>query len=214
MMLSDGPTDKLHWRKKVLGEVNSSNLTFKTFEPRRTSPFVSANHNPVGVFNVPAATDNVTQVTVSAEDLESGEFTLSVAPASGDNIIATYYNQWFNDAEIQQFLTTATEWIQGSDDWTQLPNQLWPAAKTYAAATGYQKLVSKFATNLAETFQLYDAPDKQRFNPITAYTNQAKVLFALAFELRDDVYKNRQGRALAPSSQVIRGRIKDVPPNR
>lgn len=206
ILISDGSTDKLRYRKEVFGNLDSNNKVFKTFEIRRITALVGAVA-PVGVYN------NGSLVAVSSEDLESGEFTLSAAPVAGDVLRATYYIQWFNDAEIQQFLTNASEWISGSDDWTQLANALWPAAKTYSAATAYQKLVSRFSQNLAEQYQLYDAPDGKRFDPTVAWGKESKRLFDLAFELRDDVYKDRQGRAKAPIAKAIRGRIRDVPPN-
>lgn len=207
ILISDGSTDKLRYRKQVFGSIDGSNRVFKTFETRRITALVGAVA-PVGVY------DNGAIQTVDSEDLESGEFTLHSAPAAGDEIRATYYVQWFNDSEIQQFLTSASEWISGADDWTQLANGLWPAAKTYAAATAFQKLVSRFSQNLAEQYQLYDAPDGKRFDPTVAWGKESERLFKLAFELRDDVYKDRQGRAKAPIARSIRGRVRDVPPNR
>ncbi len=207
-LLSDGANDKLVWMKKVLGILNGTNTIFKTFEARRISPLVGSSGSPIGVFN------NGVLVTTSAEDLESGQFTLAVAPVNGDTLVASYYYHWFDDTEIDQFLTTSSEWITGNDDYSSTPNGLWPAAKTYAAATGYQKLVSKMSINLAETFQLYDAPDQKRFDPVKVYGDMAEKMFKLAFELRDDVYKNRKGQALAPIARTMSGRVKDVMPNR
>ncbi len=207
ILLSDGAADKLRYRKEVFGNIDGSNRVFKTFEARRITALVGAAA-PVGVYG------DGTLLPVTSEDLESGEFTITTAPVAGVMLRATYYIQWFNDSEIQQFLTTASEWIGGSDDWTQIGNALWPAAKHYAAATAYQKLAIKFASNLAEQFQLYDAPDQKRFDPIKAYTAMAASMFKLANTLRDDTYKNRQGRGLAPVWGTVRGRTKDVPPNR
>ena len=207
-LLSDGPTDKLLWMKSVVGVLNGTNTIYKTFESRRISPLVGASGSPVGVF------DNGALVSVTAEDLESGQFTLAVAPTNGDILVASYYYHWFDDPEIDQFLTTASEWISGTDDYSSTPQGLWPAAKTYAAASGYQKLVSKMSINLAETYQLSDAPDSKRFDPVKVYGDLAKTMFSLAFELRDDVYKNRKGQALAPIARTMSGRVKDVMPNR
>ena len=207
-ILSDGSTDKLRWIKAVLGQQDGSNTKFKTFEARRVSALVGATGVPLGVFV------NNALVTVSSEDLESGQFILSAAPANGDLVRATYYVQWFTDAEITQFLVTSSEWIQSTDDYTSLDRGLWPAAKMYSGALAYQKLVIRFAQNIAETFQLYDAPDGKRFDPIKTYSDIATKMMKQAFELRDDVYKNRKGQALAPIARAIRGRVRDVPPNR
>lgn len=207
ILLSDGPTDKLRYRKKLIGEVDGINIIFKSFEARRISSFVGSVA-PLGIYV------NNAIVTVVADDIESGECSVSIAPVAGATVRATYYVQWFDDNEVNQFLTSASEWIGYGDDWTQLPNNLWPAAKQYAAASGYQKLSIRFATNLAETYQLYDAPDQKRFDPIKTYSAMATSMFKLAFELRDDVYENRQGQAKAPIARTLRGRVRDVPPNR
>jgi hypothetical protein len=206
-LMSDGPLDKLRWRKKLLGQIDGTNTTFKTFEARRITALVTATA-PLGVYV------NNAIVTVSSEDMESGELYLASAPAPGASVHASYYVQWFDDSEIVQFLVSASEWITGIDDYTSIPNNQWPCAKTYAAAAAYQKLSIKFATNLAETYQLYDAPDEKRFDPVKVYSDMATKMFKLAFELRDDTYKNRQGQALAPIFATRRGRVKDVAPNR
>ncbi len=210
--LSDGATDKLRYRKKLMGQIDGVNTTFKTFEARRITALVGATA-PLGVY-VNAPSSSPALVTVTSEDLESGELYLAAAPAAGSGVHATYYIQWFDDAEIVQFLTSASEWITGIDDYTSIPNNQWPCAKTYAGAVAYQKLSIKFATNLAETYQLYDAPDQKRFDPVKVYSEMSEKMFKLAFELRDDTYKNRQGQALAPLFGTIRGRVKDVAPNR
>jgi hypothetical protein len=204
--LSDGPTDKLRYRKKVMNQLDGVNLVFKTFEMRRTSTLVGATGAPAGVF-----VNNVL-ATITAEDLTSGEFTMQTAPANGSALEATYYIQWFTDPEIEEFLTSASEWISGQDDWTQLAQGLEPAAKEYSCATAYQKLVSRMSENVAETYQLEDAPDQKRFDPIAAYMKISTTKFKLAFELRDDFYKSRQGRAKAPIFRTMRGRVRDVPP--
>lgn len=205
--LSDGATDKLAYRKKVIGEQNSTNLTFKTFESRRISVFVTPV-SPAGVFLDNAA------ATVASEDLESGEFTLSgAAPTDGQSLVATYYYQWFTDAELQEFLKSASNWSGYGDDYLQVPDAFQPSVKEYVAFMGYQKLVSKMSVNLAETYQLYDAPDEKRFNPVDMYMKISKQKFDLAVKLRDDVYE-RKGQAKAPRSATIPGRVRDVPPNR
>lgn len=207
--LSDGPQDKLRYRKEAFGNIDGTNATFKTFEVRRLTNFATTLTAPLGVY-----VNQVLQAAATADDLESGEFTLASAPAPGAVLRATYYTQWFDDSEVQQFLTTACEWIGNGDDYTQIANNLFPAAKHYAAAMAYQKLVSRYSANVAEMYQLYDAPDQKRFDPIKAWGDQAERLYKLAFELRDDVYKDRQGQAKAPLWGVARGRVKDVPPNR
>ncbi len=206
--LSDGPTDKLRWRKQIIGQQDGSNLYFKTFESRRVSTLVGGNGSPVGVFV------NDVVATVDTEDLESGQFVMHTAPANGDLVRATYYIQWFTDTEITQFLTQAAEFTLGVDDYTMITGGLLTAAKKFTLGCAYQKLVLRFAQNISETFQLFDVPDEKRFDPIATYSKIAESMFKLAFELRDDVYKDRQGRAKAPIARTMRGRVRDVPPNR
>lgn len=207
-LLSDGPTDKLCWRKQIIGQLDGVNVYFKTFEFRRISAFVTATGTTVGVFvnNVLAA--------VTSEDLTSGQFVMTTPPSNGDNLTATYYVQWFTDAELTQFLVSAAEWIGVADNFINISEGLRPAAKEYACAQAYQKLVSRFSANLSETYQLFDAPDQKRFDPIKAWMDVAEKKMKLAFELRDDFYKDRQGMALAPIFGTNRGRVKDVPPHR
>lgn len=207
-ILSDGPTDKLCYRKPVIGgEANGVNTVFKTFEARRLSTFVGASA-PLGVYV------NGTLAPVTTDDLAIGEFALTTPPADGDSIRATYYHQWFNDDEITEFLVSAAEFVGFQDNYASITPDLRPAAKEYAAGIGYQKLVAKMAVNLAETFQLYDAPDKERFNPVVEYAKISKAKIDLAFKLRDDVYKGRKGQAGAPRFGMVPGTVRDVPPNR
>lgn len=221
-IISDGPTDKLAYRKKVIGQQDGTNQVFKTFEARRISHFSPwtdplsivqpASPAPAGVY-----LDNVRQTisTTDGDNSESGEFTLEgTAPTDGQTLVATYYYQWFNDDELQEFLTDAAEWIGIGTDWLPMPEGLRPAAKEFAAHKAYQKLVSKMAVNLAETYQLYDAPDGKRFDPVAAYMKISKDKYDLAVKLRDDVYDGRKGQAKAPRSAVVVGHVRDVPPNR
>jgi hypothetical protein len=205
-ILSDGPTDKLRYRKAVMNQLDGVNTIFKTFERRRVTTLVTATP-PVGVYV------NNSLVSVSAEDLESGEFTLATAPPNGATLTATYYIQWFDDDELIGFLIQAAEWIQSNTCYAEILESLRPAAKEFAASVAYQKLAAWWSENIAEQYQLYDAPDKERWNPVTAYLSISEKKYKRALELRNDVYQNRKGMALAPISAVIRGRVRDVPPN-
>lgn len=207
-ILSDGPTDKLRYRKQVLNQVGGSNQIFKTFEMRRVTDFTQSGISPCGVFV------NGSSVTVDNDDLMSGEFKLDVAPNEGDELRATYYVQWFLDSELEEFLTQAAEWIGTQDDYVDITEDLRPAAKEYAASVAYQKLAAKFAENLSETFQLSDAPDQKRFDPVSAYMKISDSKMKRAQSLRDDVYKGRKGQAGAPIFGTIRGRARDTAPNR
>jgi hypothetical protein len=207
-ILSDGPTDKLRYRKQVMNMPDGTNLVFKTFEMRRVSALAGADGSPIGVFV------NGTLATVDSEDLTSGEFKLHTAPTEGQSILATYYVQWFTDAELTEFLIQAAEWIGVADSYATLTEDLRPAAKEFAASVAYQKLAAKFAENLAETYQTFDAPDQKRFDPVSAYMKMSDSKMKRAVQLRDDVYTGRKGQAGAPRSATISGRVRDVPSGR
>lgn len=210
--LSDGPTDKLAWDKKVIGIQNGLNRRYKTFEIRRVTAFVDVeDDDPTGVFL------NYEKIDIDSEDLDSGMFVISpseATPNDGDTLTATYYYQWFTDDELNTFLTSAAQFALNINAFNQIQLGLQMAATEYAAATAYQKLAARFAQNYHEQYQLYDAPDEKRQTPAQAFMAIAEKKFKLAFELRDDFYNGRKGQASAPITATIRGRVRDVPPNR
>jgi hypothetical protein len=206
ILLSDGDTDKLRHRKRCLGDINGENLVFKTFEPRRVQSFEDSEE-PVGVY-----VDGVL-ASVSADNIEIGEFTLSAAPEDGSVVEATYYYRWFNDAEIQSFLVTASKWLGQGATYANLADGLQPAACHYAASKAYQKLAIKWAEHLSSTFRLADGPDPESRKVQDPYGELAKSFLKQAETLRDDFYK-RQGQSLAPLFGRVLGGVRDVPPNR
>jgi hypothetical protein len=207
--IADNPKDKLRYRKEVIGTVDGVNTIFKTFEIRRLTLFTTGSTGaPEGVFIDNAVT------TVIQDDPESGEFVLQAAPTNGQRIEASYYIQWFRDTELDDFMQNAGQWIGIGTDYTQIIDDLQPAATEYGAFQAYQRLSLQWAENMSATYKTQDAPDKDRWNPVQQYMNIAKAKYDLAMKLRDDVYKNRKGTALAPRFQNMAGRVKDVPPNR
>lgn len=210
-ILSDGPTDKLRYRKKVLGLQDSVSTVFKTLEFRRLTDFtLSVPATPAeGVF-----VNNKRVTAVSDDQAASGEFVLSSAPSDGDKLRASYYIQWFTDAELTDFLTIATGFLGFGSDFTQIDISFAPATLKYAAGEGHQKLSSFWAQNISEAFMLEDAPDQKTFNPVKIWQSLADACKKDALQLRDDVYKNRKGQALAPIFGTISGHVRDVKPNR
>lgn len=206
--LSDGPSDKLRYRKKVIGIQDGTNVTFKTFEFRRTTDLSTAT-TPEGVY-----VDDVLASVASDDPSLTGEFTLATAPTDGQTVRATYFIQWFTDAELETFLEGAAQWIGFGSAYASIPLDLQPSAKEYAASMAFQKLVLRWSENMAEVYQLFDAPDERRFDPIKHYMDISKMKYDLALALRDDVYKNRKGQALAPRTGVVAGHVQNVAPNR
>lgn len=206
MLMSDGPTDKLRYRKRVMGFQSGTNLLFKTFEFRRVTDLTTAVA-PLGVYVDEAP------VSVTADDLAIGEFSLAVAPTDGQSLRATYYIQWFNDPELTQFLTSACEALGFGTDFTTIAEDFRPAAKYYAAGNGYQKLAMFYSMNASEVYQLEDSPVDKQFTPADRFQKLSTQMFDYAIQLRNDVY-TRKGQALAPRHQTISGTVQNVAPNR
>lgn len=208
-LLSDNATDKHRYRKRVFGEVNSVNTSFKTFEFRRITDFTTAT-SPLGVW-----IDGVLQTStvVSGDSVGTGDFYLTTAPLDGSIVEASYFIQWFKDSEIENFLRLACNWLALGDDYSQLGQGLRPAALKYAAAEAYQKLSLRWAEHLSETFLLNDAPDEKRMAIVDVYRKQSLDLRKEAETVRDDFY-SRSGQQKQPLFASIVGTVPDNVPKR
>ena len=217
-LLSDGQADKHRYRKKVLGVSNSSNVSFKTFEFRRLTNFITNTDASLGVFKtnanvIPYVISKLTAADFAYDNPSTGDFALNTALADGESLEASYFVQWFLDSEINQFLTSACNWLNLGDDFTQLGSGLRPAALKYAAAEAYQKLSLRWAEHLAETFMLNDAPDEKRMSVVEAYRKQALDYRKDAETIRDDFY-SRSGQQKQPLFGVVAGKASDPVPTR
>jgi hypothetical protein len=203
-LLSDGPTDKLRAFKTVFGVQNGTNTTFKTFEFRRITDFSSSGTAfPLGVcvngVLYPAA-------SVTVDDPETGFFSLAAAPSATYQLLATYYTQWFLDAELDQFLVEASNWLGSDSVYANTVDGLKTAALKYAAHTAYQKLSLKYAENITDTYRTQDSPDESKNPVVDAYQKAATQSLKEAYQARDDYYK-RKGQAFAPNSVSIGGTV-------
>jgi hypothetical protein len=205
--LSDGPTDKLMAFKRVFGKIDGTNTLFKTFEFRRLTNFTTAT-SPLGLY-----VDGALTPAAAADDISTGYFTVASAPSDGSVLEATYYIQWFLDAELDVFLKTSAQWILGADDPANIPEGLRPSALSYSAAEAYQKLALRWVQRQSETYRMEDAPDPKNRDIAKQYQDAADALRKTALEQRNDYY-SRKGQALAPTFGMVRGNVKDVPPNR
>ncbi len=210
--LSDGATDKLRYRKYIIGVQNGLNTAFKTLEFRRITAFTDvAQPTNIGVFK--NGVRLVPGVDVLTDDLPSSEFTLAVAPINADQILCTYYIQFFIDSELVIFLQNASRWLGFSDDYTQVPTGLQPSALKYATADGYQKLSMRWAEHLSETYRTEDSVDPKRMEIVSAYHKASITFRDDATKLRDHFY-TRQGRSLSPLFGSNLGNITSVEPRR
>lgn len=209
LKLNDNANDKIRAFKRVLGQIDGVNTRFKTFEFRRVSNFTTSS-DPIGVYLNQAL---LATSAIQSDNLETGFFTLVTAPQAGDVLEATYYIQFFLDAELQVFLRLASNWLGFSDDYTGIPGGLQPAAIQYVSAEAYQKLASRFSEHLSETYRLEDMPDVTRQALIQEYKNASTDAREMAHKLRDEYYK-RQGQSLSPRFAIGRGFVTNVAPNR
>ncbi|NBT57955.1 hypothetical protein EBT16_04140 [bacterium] len=208
--LSDNTTDRLRAFKRVFGDINGTNLIFKTFEYRRITDFTTASA-PLGVYKNGV---RISSTGIMSDDLQTGYFTLQSAPLVGDVIEATYYCQYFLDSELQSFLRLASNFIAGGDNYTQAQGGLQTAVLAYAAAEAYQKLALRFADTFSDTYKMQDLPDAEREKIIVQFKKSSEEARTEAMKLRNDFYENRQGQALAPLFGTNLGNVRDVAPNR
>jgi len=205
-LLADGPTNKLHWRKKVFGIQDGSNKDFKTFEFRRTTNFVTSSTGGLGVF-----VNNVL-ATATADTPEIGQVTLSAAPANTALVEATYYSQWFTDTELVGFIDLSVTWLGlATGTVSQIPDGLRAAVLNYASGEAYQHLALRYARQYSEMYRLEDSQDPKSFKIVEAYQKAAQDNFKKATELRDHFY-TRQGQSLAPLYATNSGCVRDTVP--
>lgn len=206
VLVSDGPTDKLCSQKNVFGKKDSVNTLFKTFERRRVTSLVGAVL-PFGVFK------NGTLVTVSTDFADSGDFVLAVAPANTDTLVASYYHQWWTDAELQLFLKNASQWMGLGSDPTTIPDGLQPAALHYAGQEAYSKLALWWSLRISETYKVEDRPSKSLIEAQKSFLDMAKEFRSKSAELRKQFY-TRQDQAEAPLFGINAGAVRDQVPRR
>lgn len=205
-LLSDGATDRYNSRKKCFGEVNGTNNTFRTFEFRRVTDFTTATA-PLGVYingtRLPAS-------GISTDYLATGEFVIGASgsiPVDGDVVEASYFNQWFLDSELEDFLRTASNWLNSNADYTTIVNGLQPCALKYAAAEGYLKMAQRWRTWLSEMYRVEDEPKTQGSGPVESFINMAEKFREQALKCRDEFY-TRQGRNLQPLFGSVLGNVR------
>lgn len=209
LKLSDNPNDKLRAYKRVFGQIDGTNTVFKTFEFRRITDF-TLGAVPLGIYKNQV---RLNTSDIASDDVTTGYFTLAAAPSGSDVIEATYYVQFFYDAELDGFLRLASNWLGLGNDYTNIAEGLRPAALQYACGEAYQKLAMRFAEHLSETYRLEDAPDANRFKLVDEYKRMGEDCRKEGENLRNQFY-TRQGQSLQPLFGVNAGRVRNVEPSR
>lgn len=214
-LLNDGDDDRYVYRKKVFGQQNGTNKTFKTFEFRRVTNFTDATLSaaPLGVYINGVRLD---PTKIVSDDIKTGEFTLATsqtAPAVTDQVRATYYTEQFLDAELNTFITRATQSLQLGNDPTNVDPALRDAVLYYAASEGMKKIAMRWTQRASDAFLLEDAPKKEALGVAETYAKLSSDYYKEAFKRRDDFY-TRAGQALAPNFQTSWGAVGAVTPRR
>ena len=208
VLLSDQANDKYNFLQRCFGQVDGSNAQFKTFFRRRSTNFTSATGNQVGVYVSNAL---IPASGVALDDVESGVFVLSTPPADGNIVEASYYNQWFDQSELDTFLQVGSRWLSGFNDYTLTAQGLIDALLKYSAAEAYLKLAQRWRTYMSQEFKVEDAPkDSPTYNTDT-FVKMATLFREEALASRTEFYQTRQGRALQPLFGSIRGRVRNMP---
>jgi hypothetical protein len=212
LILSDGDTDKMRAYKRVFGQIDGTNATFKSFEFRRVTDFSSpaTDSGPLGVY---VSGVKVLSSDVVSDDPGTGFFTLATAPVVGDVVECTYFIRYFLDTEIDGFLRLAQNWLIGANDFSSTPEGLRPCLLQYAAGEAYQKLAMRFSEHMSETYRLEDMPDVKRTALVAEYKAAASEAKDQATKLRNEYY-SRQGQHLAPLFGTFSPNIRDVGPRR
>lgn len=205
-LLHDGPTDKLRHRKKCFGECNGTNVYFKTFEYRRVTDFTAASF-PLGIWKNGVLLSNA---DIAQDVLDSGDFELVTAPVDGDLIEASYYIQWFLDAELDSFLTNASNFLGFGGNVLQTPEGLKPAALHYGAGEAYQKLALKWTEWNADMYRVDDNPKKDTQTVIKSYLELSQAMRDKAMTLRKNYYQ-RNDQAEAPLFGIASGAVRKLP---
>lgn len=208
-LLSDGPEDRYNSRKRCFGEVNGQNNTFRTFEFRRITDFTAA----VAPFGVYVNGTRLNEADISTDYLNTGEFVIGATgsiPVDGDIVEASYYNQWFLDSELENFLTVATQWLNSTPDVTQVVAGLQPSVLKYAAAEAYLKMAQRWRTWLSEMYRVEDEPKKPGTGPVESFIQMAETFREEALKARKEFY-TRQDRNLQPLFGSVLGNVRKMP---
>jgi len=195
-LISDGPTDRRAFQKKIFGAVDGANSAYKAFETRLVSGTVVVYVDGVSV-------------AVAEDDLIAGEFSILPAPIAGATVRASYYWQYFLDAELDQFIEYGALKcglsIPVSDTIvTIVTDSLRPPVVHYAASDAFEKMAIRTTLSNLEQYALEDIRVADTENLKAHYMAMAIKMRDEARQMRDDVYLSfgqREKAAAAISSQ-------------
>lgn len=202
--LNDGPTDRPVKSKQIIGPANGVNKVFFTWEDRLITGTVSTIVNDTVI----AEGANL------AVNQALGQLTYLVAPPPSAAIVASYFFQYFTDAELTSALTAGLGQISDATLVTNVPNGLQQAVLCFAGYFAYYKQAMRWAQRMSERFILQDAPlDSETLGRSNLFRQMANDLYKQAREMREDYY-TQQGRREQPAWTVVKPYIPVIGPRR
>jgi hypothetical protein len=143
-------------------------------------------------------------------DLTNGILSFSVAPASGADLLADYYFQWFTDTAWTEFLNNAALQLGGSNDPTMVPAGLVMALQQYALYYYFLRRATQYANKYAST----GGQAGQSVETVTGnFQKLASTAMKTGNQLRDDYYL-KQGKQKDPSASVVSMQFDPMTPRR
>jgi hypothetical protein len=133
-LLGDGPTDKYEFKANVYPTPDTVTTRFFVGQTRLVPDSLEVYHN--GVLVAPSGITDI--------DVAKGSFTK--APAPSGEILASFYYQWFTDAELIEFLNEATNMLLGLESVSgDFAIGLRPTLMQFACYNAYMRKAAEFA---------------------------------------------------------------------
>lgn len=189
-LLGDGVTDKYEFKTDVFPTPDGVTRRFFVGETRLVPDTLEVYEASV-------------EVAVSGTpDYVKGSFDLAVAPSGNTSLTASFYFQWFTDAELQSFMDTSTN-ILGFTDITDpaLVSGIRTVIMHFAAYNAYMRKAAEHADSVVATAAGYTA-DQSRSHP--NWRELAKTALATAKELLDYYVNNPLTGANLPRLLFVR----------
>lgn len=196
-VMADTDLHKHSFQKKVLGRKDGDNTKFITFDKRVIEDTFTVQVDGV-------------DVTFTMDDPVKGTFTVNEAPASNQELTASYYWQWWLDEEIKNFLNKGAESTGQFTDtipdnsYLKIQAGLRSAAMLYGAYWATMSLIKYLEMRRHSSEYVIEEDGNRDANDaamIDAMRREAADYITRADTARDDFWK-RLGQRAKPSFGV------------
>lgn len=211
-LIADTQYNKRTTKKALIGDVNGTNDLFYTYDKR-----IIAGQGAIAQTLV-VYVDDVENDNWSLNDPIGGEIQMTTPPTTGQKLTATYYWNWWTDAELINFLNKAAESIGITDPnainstptknadqaYQAIPGGLKRAALLMATSLAFNGIAAyMFARRHSSEFLMeQDGNDDEGYSKLIDSCNKMSAQYEKsAYTARDDFYK-AQGRQLFPTFQT------------